>query len=95
MNLRFVFSSSLTVALATDVDQPEVTKSVVNHVQTSLARQCYNLGMTQPLILGAYQAAALSVRDDLLVILCVSGAYIHLSPLHIGQLERYSAELYP
>jgi glycogen phosphorylase len=28
----------------TDVDQ--VTKSVVNHVQTSLARQCYNLGMT-------------------------------------------------
>ena len=30
----------------TDVDQ--VTKSVVNHVQTSLARQCYNLGMTHP-----------------------------------------------
>ena len=28
----------------TDVDQ--VTKSVVNHVQTSLARQCYNLGTT-------------------------------------------------
>ena len=27
--------------------------------------------------------------------LCVSGAYIHLSPLHIGQLERNSTQLYP
>jgi starch phosphorylase len=72
----------------TDVDQ--VTKSVVNHVQTSLARQCYNLGTilpfdpsvqvipipTHPDDLGAYQAAALAVRDDLLVIFCVSRAYI-------------------
>ena len=46
--------------------------------------------------LGAYQAAALAVRDDLLVMfLCVSGAYIHLFPLKIDQLEQNSAELYP
>lgn len=29
-----------------DIDQ--VTKSIVNHVQTSLARQCYNLGTSLP-----------------------------------------------
>jgi starch phosphorylase len=34
----------------------------VNHVQTSLARQAYNLDK-----LGAYQATALAVRDDLIV----------------------------
>lgn len=34
----------------------------MNHVQTSLARQVYSLDD-----LGAYQAAALSVRDNLLV----------------------------
>jgi len=45
-----------------DKDVPEITKSIVNHVQTSLARQAYNLDD-----LGAYQAAALSVRDNLLV----------------------------
>ncbi|KAI1795462.1 glycogen phosphorylase [Ganoderma leucocontextum] len=39
-----------------------ITKSVVNHVHTSLARQAYNLDN-----LGAYQASALSVRDNLLV----------------------------
>ena len=50
---------------------------------------------THPDDLGAYQAAALAVRDDLLVMICVTGAYIHLSPMHIGQLERNSAELYP
>ncbi|KAJ7070808.1 glycosyltransferase family 35 protein [Mycena amicta] len=44
----------------TDVDS--LTKSVVNHVQTSLSRQPYNLDK-----LGAYQATALSVRDNLLV----------------------------
>ena len=43
-------------------DVPSITKSVVNHVQTSLARQAYNLDD-----LGAYQAAALSVRDNLIV----------------------------
>jgi starch phosphorylase len=36
----------------------------VNHVQTSLARQAYNLDK-----LGAYQATALAVRDDLIVCL--------------------------
>ncbi|KAI0641026.1 glycogen phosphorylase [Trametes meyenii] len=41
---------------------PSITKSVVNHVHTSLARQAYNLDN-----LGAYQASALSVRDNLLV----------------------------
>lgn len=45
-----------------DKDVPSITKSIVNHVQTSLARQAYNLDN-----LGAYQAAALSVRDNLLV----------------------------
>lgn len=44
------------------LDVPAITKSVVNHVQTSLARQAYNLDN-----LGAYQAAALSVRDNLIV----------------------------
>ncbi|KAJ7186619.1 glycogen phosphorylase [Mycena filopes] len=47
---------------AVDADVPSITKSMVNHVQTSLARQPYNLDT-----LGAYQAAALSVRDNLLV----------------------------
>jgi len=45
-----------------DKDVKDVTKSFVSHVQTSLARQAYNLDD-----LGAYQAAALSARDDLLV----------------------------
>ncbi|KAI0078412.1 glycosyltransferase family 35 protein [Panus rudis PR-1116 ss-1] len=45
-----------------DKDVPDVTKSFVNHVQTSLARQAYNLDD-----FGAYQAAALSVRDNLIV----------------------------
>jgi starch phosphorylase len=43
-------------------DVPSITKSIVNHVQTSLARQAYNLD-----VFGAYQASALSVRDNLLV----------------------------
>ncbi|KAI0370981.1 glycogen phosphorylase [Pilatotrama ljubarskyi] len=47
-------------SLTTEV--PSITKSVVHHVHTSLARQAYNLDN-----LGAYQAAALSVRDNLLV----------------------------
>ncbi|KAF5384669.1 hypothetical protein D9757_006280 [Collybiopsis confluens] len=46
--------------VSTDVNS--ITKSIVNHVQTSLARQAYNLDN-----FGAYQAAALSVRDDLIV----------------------------
>lgn len=45
-----------------DKDVSDYTKSVVNHVQTSLARQAYNLDN-----LGAYQAAALAVRDNLLI----------------------------
>lgn len=43
-------------------DVPSITKSIVNHVQTSLARQAYNVDD-----LGAYQAAALSVRDNMIV----------------------------
>ncbi|KAI0318398.1 glycosyltransferase family 35 protein [Amylostereum chailletii] len=43
-------------------EDPDITKSIVNHVQTSLARAPYNLDD-----LGAYQAAALSVRDNLIV----------------------------
>jgi len=45
-----------------DTDIPSITKSIVNHVQTSLARQPYNVDD-----LGAYQAAALSVRDNMIV----------------------------
>ncbi|KIY66143.1 glycosyltransferase family 35 protein [Cylindrobasidium torrendii FP15055 ss-10] len=45
-----------------DTDTTSITKSVVNHVQTSLARQAYNLDTS-----GAYQAAALSVRDNLIL----------------------------
>ncbi|KAF8200227.1 glycogen phosphorylase [Pholiota molesta] len=45
-----------------DKDVQDVTRNFVGHVQTSLARQAYNLDD-----LGAYQAAALSARDDLLV----------------------------
>ncbi|KAF7976533.1 hypothetical protein HWV62_13809 [Athelia sp. TMB] len=45
-----------------DVDEASITKSIVNHVQTSLARQAYNLDN-----LGAYQAVALAVRDDLII----------------------------
>ncbi|TFK97616.1 glycogen phosphorylase [Pterulicium gracile] len=49
-----------TTGLTKDVNS--VTKSIVNHVGTSLARQAYNLDD-----LGAYQATALSARDNLLV----------------------------
>ncbi|KAH7912064.1 glycosyltransferase family 35 protein [Hygrophoropsis aurantiaca] len=45
-----------------DTGVPSITKSIVSHVQTSLARQAYSLDD-----LGAYQAAALSVRDNLLI----------------------------
>ncbi|KAF9555972.1 glycogen phosphorylase [Agrocybe pediades] len=45
-----------------DKDVNDVTKSMVTHVQTSLARQPYNIDN-----LGAYQAAALSARDNLLI----------------------------
>ncbi|KAH9990866.1 glycosyltransferase family 35 protein [Russula vinacea] len=41
---------------------PEISKSIVHHVQTSLARAPYNIDD-----FGAYQAAALSVRDNLIV----------------------------
>jgi starch phosphorylase len=43
-------------------DTPSITKSIVNHVQTSLARQAYNIDA-----FGAYQATALAARDDLIV----------------------------
>lgn len=39
-----------------------ITKSIVNHVQTSLARQPHEIDN-----FGAYQAAALSVRDNLII----------------------------
>jgi len=43
-------------------ETPHITKSIVNHVQTSLARAPYNIDD-----FGAYQSAALSVRDNLIV----------------------------
>ncbi|KIJ64336.1 glycosyltransferase family 35 protein [Hydnomerulius pinastri MD-312] len=45
-----------------DTGVSSITKSFVNHVQTSLARQAHSLDE-----LGAYQATALSVRDNLLI----------------------------
>ncbi|KAF8840645.1 glycosyltransferase family 35 protein [Paxillus ammoniavirescens] len=45
-----------------DTTVRSITRSFVNHVQTSLARQAYSLDD-----LGAYQATALSTRDNLLV----------------------------
>lgn len=41
------------------VDVPSITKSIVNHVQTSLARQAYNLDN-----FGAYQAIALVFKTN-------------------------------
>ena len=43
-------------------DVSSITTSIVHHVQTSLSRQAYNLDN-----LGAYQAAALSAKDNMLV----------------------------
>ncbi|KAG8215453.1 glycosyltransferase family 35 protein [Butyriboletus roseoflavus] len=45
-----------------DTNVRSITRSFVNHVQTSLARQVYSLDD-----LGAYQATAFSVRDNLLI----------------------------
>ncbi|KAG1751749.1 hypothetical protein EDB19DRAFT_1198501 [Suillus lakei] len=45
-----------------DTGVPSITKSIVNHVQTSLGRQPHEIDN-----LGAYQAAALSVRDNLII----------------------------
>lgn len=61
---RYVLTLCLTRSqhLIAHADESSITKSIVNHVQTSLARQAYNLDN-----LGAYQAVALSVRDDLIV----------------------------
>ena len=44
----FIFSSSLTIALATLQMLIRSPSLLLAQVQTSLARQCYNLGMTQP-----------------------------------------------
>src|SRR5579863_3202272 len=43
-------------------ETPDITKSIVHQVQTSLARAPYNIDD-----FGAYQAASLSVRDNLIV----------------------------
>ena len=55
-------SSLLFPATDSSADSPDISKSIVNHVQTSLARAPYNIDD-----FGAYQAAALSVRDNLIV----------------------------
>jgi hypothetical protein len=54
--------SSLHHATELSAEPPQITKSIVNHIQTSLARAPYNIDD-----FGAYQAAALAVRDDLIV----------------------------
>lgn len=55
-------SSFLYPATDSSADSPDISKSIVHHVQTSLARAPYNIDD-----FGAYQAAALSVRDNLIV----------------------------
>ncbi|OJA18431.1 hypothetical protein AZE42_10489, partial [Rhizopogon vesiculosus] len=45
-----------------DTGVPSITRSIVNHVQTSLGRQAHEIDD-----LGAYQAASLSVRDNLII----------------------------
>ncbi|KAF8259084.1 glycosyltransferase family 35 protein [Lactarius quietus] len=88
---------------------PEITKSVVNHVQTSLGRAPYNIDD-----FGAYQAAALSVRDDLIVnwnetqveytrkspkrayylsLEFLMGRTLSNALLNLGLLDNYSASL--
>jgi hypothetical protein len=56
------FSSPYYTATDSSADAPEISQSIVHHVQTSLARAPYNIDD-----FGAYQAAALSVRDNLIV----------------------------
>ena len=55
----------------------------MNHVHTSLARQAYNLDN-----LGAYQASALSVRDNLLVRRAIS-----VLPLNAKRSSALAGEL--
>ncbi|PVG00093.1 putative glycogen phosphorylase [Serendipita vermifera] len=45
-----------------DRDVNEISKNIVHHIQTSLARQAYNIDNV-----GAYQATALAAREDLIV----------------------------
>ncbi|EEB95745.1 hypothetical protein MPER_05237, partial [Moniliophthora perniciosa FA553] len=67
-----------------DGDVKSIAKSFVNHAQTSLARQAYNLDD-----FGAYQATALSVRDSLLL---RSNVLIHVG-IKVN-LERNPTSLY-
>lgn len=71
--------SSLHLVTGPSTDTPDIAKSIVNHVQTSLARAPYNIDD-----FGAYQAAALSVRDNLIV------SYDLLSRLKTRLLASYS-----
>jgi hypothetical protein len=56
------FSPPYYTATDSSTDAPAISQSIVHHVQTSLARAPYNIDD-----FGAYQAAALSVRDNLIV----------------------------
>ncbi|KAH7089314.1 carbohydrate phosphorylase-domain-containing protein, partial [Auriculariales sp. MPI-PUGE-AT-0066] len=55
-----VWKAGIRTGLETDASQ--ISSNIVHHVQTSLARQAYNLDNA-----GAYQAVALTTRDDLIV----------------------------
>lgn len=91
---RVPFRSCITGAItdqdAVLLDVPEVTKSIVGHVQTSLARAPYNLDD-----FGAYQASALSVRDNLIVSGFHCVLILPLTSHPSGQLELYPAPLHP
>jgi hypothetical protein len=75
--------------LPVDLDVPSITKSIVNHVQTSLAREAYNLDDQ-----GAYQAAASSVRDNMLVCMEI-GTIFRVSDTIVAQMECYPKHLHP
>ncbi|KIO21097.1 glycosyltransferase family 35 protein [Tulasnella calospora MUT 4182] len=47
---------------AVETEETSITKSIVHHVQTTIARQAYNIDEE-----GAYRAIAYSVRDNLIV----------------------------
>ena len=68
------FSPPYYTATDSSTDAPEIAQSIVHHVQTSLARAPYNIDD-----FGAYQAAALSVRDNLIVSYDLFGCGSHAS----------------
>ncbi|KIY50861.1 glycosyltransferase family 35 protein [Fistulina hepatica ATCC 64428] len=66
-------------------DEPSIARSIIGHVQTSLAREAYNIDD-----LGAYQAAALAVRDDM--ILNWDKTQVHYNRTQVKRAYYFSLE---